>query len=180
AGLATIAAGLVFLGHAPVAGDYLADVLPGLVLRGVGAGLSFASLTTAAPPRPSAPPSCAAAPRDWPSLPGRRARAAATCSALARRLWQPRSAGFSSPSSLRPRSRSPHRSSRSSLSRAARPKRSWVRGPQPRRRGRRTPRAADRERRAAARSPARARRTSRSRPGAYWWAWAAARRGGGA
>jgi EmrB/QacA subfamily drug resistance transporter len=48
AGLATIAAGLVFLGHAPVAGDYLADVLPGLVLVGVGAGLSFVSITTAA------------------------------------------------------------------------------------------------------------------------------------
>jgi hypothetical protein len=48
AGLAAIAAGLVFLGHAPVAGDYLADVLPGLVLVGVGAGLSFVSITTAA------------------------------------------------------------------------------------------------------------------------------------
>jgi MFS family permease len=48
AGLATIAAGLVFLGHAPVAGDFIADVLPGLVLVGLGAGLSFVSITTAA------------------------------------------------------------------------------------------------------------------------------------
>jgi EmrB/QacA subfamily drug resistance transporter len=48
AGLATIAAGLVILGQAPVAGEYLADVLPGLVLVGVGAGLSFVSITTAA------------------------------------------------------------------------------------------------------------------------------------
>jgi Na+/melibiose symporter-like transporter len=48
AGLATIAAGLVVLGHAPVAGEYVADVLPGLVLVGVGAGLSFVSITTAA------------------------------------------------------------------------------------------------------------------------------------
>jgi EmrB/QacA subfamily drug resistance transporter len=48
AGLATIAAGLVFLGRAPVAGDYIADVLPGLVLVGLGAGLSFVSITTAA------------------------------------------------------------------------------------------------------------------------------------
>jgi MFS family permease len=48
AGLATIAAGLVVLGHAPVAGDYVEDVLPGLVLVGVGAGLSFVSITTAA------------------------------------------------------------------------------------------------------------------------------------
>ena len=48
AGLATIAAGLVYLGHAPVGGDYIADVLPGLVLVGLGAGLSFVSITTAA------------------------------------------------------------------------------------------------------------------------------------
>jgi EmrB/QacA subfamily drug resistance transporter len=48
AGLAAIAAGLVVLGHAPVAGDYFADVLPGLVLVGAGAGLSFVSITTAA------------------------------------------------------------------------------------------------------------------------------------
>jgi EmrB/QacA subfamily drug resistance transporter len=48
AGLATIGAGLVVLGHAPVAGDYLADVLPGLVFVGIGAGLSFVSITTAA------------------------------------------------------------------------------------------------------------------------------------
>jgi EmrB/QacA subfamily drug resistance transporter len=48
AGLATIGAGLVVLGHAPVAGDYLADLLPGLVLVGLGAGLSFVSITTAA------------------------------------------------------------------------------------------------------------------------------------
>jgi EmrB/QacA subfamily drug resistance transporter len=47
-GLGTIAVGLVVLGHAPVAGDYLADVLPGLVLVGIGAGLSFVSITTAA------------------------------------------------------------------------------------------------------------------------------------
>jgi hypothetical protein len=48
AGLATAAAGLVVLGHVPVAGDYFADVLPGLVLVGIGAGLSFVSITTAA------------------------------------------------------------------------------------------------------------------------------------
>jgi EmrB/QacA subfamily drug resistance transporter len=48
AGLATIAGGLVVLGHAPVAGAYVADVLPGLVLVGLGAGLSFVSITTAA------------------------------------------------------------------------------------------------------------------------------------
>jgi EmrB/QacA subfamily drug resistance transporter len=48
AGLAIIAAGLIVLGHAPVGGDYFADVLPGLVLVGVGAGLSFVSITTAA------------------------------------------------------------------------------------------------------------------------------------
>jgi EmrB/QacA subfamily drug resistance transporter len=48
AGLATTAAGLVVLGHAPVAGDYFTDVLPALVLIGLGAGLSFVSITTAA------------------------------------------------------------------------------------------------------------------------------------
>jgi EmrB/QacA subfamily drug resistance transporter len=48
AGLATTAAGLVVLGHAPVAGNYYADVLPGLILVGLGAGLSFVSITTAA------------------------------------------------------------------------------------------------------------------------------------
>ncbi|MDH4103887.1 MAG: DHA2 family efflux MFS transporter permease subunit [Thermoleophilia bacterium] len=48
AGLATAAAGLVVLGHAPAAGDYFADVLPGLILVGLGAGLSFVSITTAA------------------------------------------------------------------------------------------------------------------------------------
>jgi len=48
AGLATTASGLVVLGHAPVAAGYVADVLPALVLVGLGAGLSFVSITTAA------------------------------------------------------------------------------------------------------------------------------------
>jgi EmrB/QacA subfamily drug resistance transporter len=47
-GMGTAAAGLVVLGHAPAAGDYFADVLPGLVLLGLGAGFSFVSITTAA------------------------------------------------------------------------------------------------------------------------------------
>jgi EmrB/QacA subfamily drug resistance transporter len=47
-GLATTAVGLIVLGRAPVAGDYVADVLPALVLIGLGAGLSFVSITTAA------------------------------------------------------------------------------------------------------------------------------------
>jgi EmrB/QacA subfamily drug resistance transporter len=48
AGLAIAAVGIAFLGRAPVAGDYLADVLPAMVVVGLGAGLSFVSITTAA------------------------------------------------------------------------------------------------------------------------------------
>jgi EmrB/QacA subfamily drug resistance transporter len=47
-GLATTAAGLTVLGHAPVAADYATDLLPALLLVGLGAGLSFVSITTAA------------------------------------------------------------------------------------------------------------------------------------
>jgi EmrB/QacA subfamily drug resistance transporter len=48
AGLAIAAAGMALLGRAPVAGDYFADVLPAMVVIGLGAGLSFVSITTAA------------------------------------------------------------------------------------------------------------------------------------
>ena len=47
-GLALVGAGLVLLGHAPADGTYLANVLPGLVLIGFGAGFSFVSINTAA------------------------------------------------------------------------------------------------------------------------------------
>jgi EmrB/QacA subfamily drug resistance transporter len=47
-GLATTAAGLTVLGHTPVVADYATDLLPALLLVGVGAGLSFVSITTAA------------------------------------------------------------------------------------------------------------------------------------
>jgi EmrB/QacA subfamily drug resistance transporter len=48
AGLATAAAGLLGLGHAPAAADYWIQVLPSMVIVGFGAGLSFVSITTAA------------------------------------------------------------------------------------------------------------------------------------
>jgi EmrB/QacA subfamily drug resistance transporter len=48
AGLAIAAAGMALLARAPVAGDYLADVLPAMIVVGLGAGLSFVSITTAA------------------------------------------------------------------------------------------------------------------------------------
>ncbi|MFL5871370.1 MAG: DHA2 family efflux MFS transporter permease subunit [Solirubrobacterales bacterium] len=47
-GLALIAAGLALFSRVPVNGDYLADVLPVMVLLGTGAGLSFPSLMTLA------------------------------------------------------------------------------------------------------------------------------------
>jgi EmrB/QacA subfamily drug resistance transporter len=48
AGLAIAAAGMALLARAPVAGDYLADVFPAMIVVGLGAGLSFVSITTAA------------------------------------------------------------------------------------------------------------------------------------
>lgn len=48
AGLAVAAAGIARLSHAPVGGDYLTDVLPAMSVVGLGAGLSFVSITTAA------------------------------------------------------------------------------------------------------------------------------------
>lgn len=48
AGLATAAAGMLALGHAPAAADYWTRVLPAMVLVGFGAGLSFVSINTAA------------------------------------------------------------------------------------------------------------------------------------
>jgi EmrB/QacA subfamily drug resistance transporter len=47
-GLGVISLGLMRLGRAPVDGEYVADVLPSLLLMGFGAGLSFVSITTAA------------------------------------------------------------------------------------------------------------------------------------
>ena len=48
AGLGVASIGLMRLGSAPVDGQYAADILPSLILLGVGAGLSFVSITTAA------------------------------------------------------------------------------------------------------------------------------------
>jgi EmrB/QacA subfamily drug resistance transporter len=48
AGLTSAAAGLLILTHAPAQGSYLLNVLPALLLLGVGAGLAFVSITTAA------------------------------------------------------------------------------------------------------------------------------------
>jgi EmrB/QacA subfamily drug resistance transporter len=48
AGLAIAALGMARMGHAPVAADYAVDVLPSLIILGIGAGLSFVSITTAA------------------------------------------------------------------------------------------------------------------------------------
>jgi EmrB/QacA subfamily drug resistance transporter len=48
AGLGIASLGLMRLGRAPVDGEYVADILPSLILLGVGAGLSFVSITTAA------------------------------------------------------------------------------------------------------------------------------------
>jgi EmrB/QacA subfamily drug resistance transporter len=48
AGLGIASLGLVRLGRAPIDGQYVADVLPSLILLGLGAGLSFVSITTAA------------------------------------------------------------------------------------------------------------------------------------
>jgi EmrB/QacA subfamily drug resistance transporter len=47
-GLTLAGAGLAILAHAPVHGSYLVNVLPALVLLGVGAGLAFVSITNAA------------------------------------------------------------------------------------------------------------------------------------
>ena len=43
-----LVAGLVLLTGAPVGGDYVTDLLPALVLLGVGAGLAFPALVTLA------------------------------------------------------------------------------------------------------------------------------------
>jgi MFS family permease len=48
AGLAIAAFGMARMGHAPAVADYAVDVLPNLVILGIGAGLSFVSITTAA------------------------------------------------------------------------------------------------------------------------------------
>jgi len=47
-GPALVGAGLMLLGHAPASATYTANILPGLVLIGFGAGFSFVSITTAA------------------------------------------------------------------------------------------------------------------------------------
>jgi EmrB/QacA subfamily drug resistance transporter len=43
-----VAGGLFWLGHIPVQGSYLHDILPGFVLMGLGMGATFVSLTIAA------------------------------------------------------------------------------------------------------------------------------------
>lgn len=48
AGLAIAALGMLVLGHAPAGAEYWTEVLPGMVIIGLGAGLSFVSITTAA------------------------------------------------------------------------------------------------------------------------------------
>jgi MFS family permease len=47
-GLGLILAGLLLFTQAPVGADYLTDILPSMVLLGIGAGLSFPSLMTLA------------------------------------------------------------------------------------------------------------------------------------
>jgi len=47
-GLSLVAAGLVLLTRAPVDAEYVIDILPAMLLLGVGAGLSFPALTTLA------------------------------------------------------------------------------------------------------------------------------------
>jgi EmrB/QacA subfamily drug resistance transporter len=47
-GLVAIVAGLLLLTGAPVGGDYVTDLLPALVLLGVGAGIAFPALVTLA------------------------------------------------------------------------------------------------------------------------------------
>jgi EmrB/QacA subfamily drug resistance transporter len=47
-GLVALVAGLVLLTGAPVGGDYVTDLLPALVLLGVGAGIAFPALVTLA------------------------------------------------------------------------------------------------------------------------------------
>jgi sugar phosphate permease len=47
-GLVLVFAGLALIARAPVDGSYVVDVLPTMVLFGLGAGLSFPSLTTLA------------------------------------------------------------------------------------------------------------------------------------
>ena len=48
AGLGIASVGMTLLGHASVAADYASQVLPALVVLGLGAGLSFVAITTAA------------------------------------------------------------------------------------------------------------------------------------
>ncbi|UQS14762.1 MFS transporter [Pseudomonas sp. HS6] len=48
AGLALAAAGLLLLSRAPVNGDFLMDVLPGMLLLGLGAGMAFNPVLVAA------------------------------------------------------------------------------------------------------------------------------------
>jgi EmrB/QacA subfamily drug resistance transporter len=48
AGLAMLAAGLAWIARAPVGASYVTDLLPSMLLIGVGAGLSFPSLMTLA------------------------------------------------------------------------------------------------------------------------------------
>ena len=47
-GLVLVMAGLALFARAPVGGDYLVDVLPTMVLLGIGAGLVFPAITTLA------------------------------------------------------------------------------------------------------------------------------------
>jgi hypothetical protein len=48
AGLALVFGGLVLLSRVPLAGDYLRDLLPAMLLLGLGGGLAFPSLTSLA------------------------------------------------------------------------------------------------------------------------------------
>jgi MFS family permease len=47
-GLALLVAGLLLLTRAPVHGDYVTDLLPSMVLLGIGAGIAFPALVTLA------------------------------------------------------------------------------------------------------------------------------------
>ena len=47
-GLVLVAAGLAWFQRVPVDGEYLTDLLPSMLMLGIGAGLSFPSLMTLA------------------------------------------------------------------------------------------------------------------------------------
>ena len=104
-----IAIALLLLARTPIDGDYVVDILPAMILFGLGAGIGFPALMSlamaGATPRASSTPPCRSAARSaWRSWPRWPTSARTACAPAARARTRRSTAATTWPTSSRPAS----------------------------------------------------------------------------